>query len=226
MNFGEELGYWYLRLNGFFVLNNFVMHNNVLSQNPEVTSKSTADVDLLALRLPMVSEVIGSIKPQNCHWDDLFSEFFEDETGFWNTSVALIVEVKTGRIDDQRHFANDRIEKSLSRLGLCKDSAELRSTATKLKNAKSIKLRDWTVAKLLIHSDTKGGADKNTYKLPLSKCCLYIDSRMKYKSKSSSFLLPSTLIQFWSFFDDEFKLDFSSQIKRKRRDFDIGHESL
>lgn len=26
MNYGETLAYWYLRLNGFFLLNNFVVH--------------------------------------------------------------------------------------------------------------------------------------------------------------------------------------------------------
>lgn len=50
-NFGEELVYWYLRLNGFFIINNFVLHHD--------TASRTSDADLLAVRFPYVYEDIG-----------------------------------------------------------------------------------------------------------------------------------------------------------------------
>lgn len=39
-NYGEERAYWYLRLNGFFPLSNFVVHKDEMVQY-------RADVDLL-----------------------------------------------------------------------------------------------------------------------------------------------------------------------------------
>ncbi len=50
-NYGEELAYWYLRLNGFFVLDNFVYHRTKHNRD--------GDADLLAIRLPNVKEPIG-----------------------------------------------------------------------------------------------------------------------------------------------------------------------
>jgi len=52
MNYGETLAYWYLRLNGFFPLKNFVMHM------PEERTQHS-DCDLLAVRFPLVSEDVG-----------------------------------------------------------------------------------------------------------------------------------------------------------------------
>lgn len=54
MNFAEELAYWYLRLNGFFLLQNFILHH--LGEGPQ---RGTADSDLLAIRFPYVYEQIG-----------------------------------------------------------------------------------------------------------------------------------------------------------------------
>ena len=38
-NYGEELAYWYLRLNGFFLIENFVIHNQ--------EHENGSDVDML-----------------------------------------------------------------------------------------------------------------------------------------------------------------------------------
>ncbi len=51
MNYGETLTYWYLRLNGFFLLRNFVLHP---SYESEGTNNQAADSDLLAVRFPHV----------------------------------------------------------------------------------------------------------------------------------------------------------------------------
>lgn len=47
-NYGEELAYWYLRLNGFFPITDFVFH----------TIPYYADADILAVRPPNVREEI------------------------------------------------------------------------------------------------------------------------------------------------------------------------
>ena len=59
MNYGEELAYWYQRLNGFFPLSNFVVHRSASIQY-------TSDVDALAVRPPHVYEEVGG-RPED--WD-------------------------------------------------------------------------------------------------------------------------------------------------------------
>jgi hypothetical protein len=65
MNYGETFAYWYLRLNGFFPLRNFVLHR--LSQPNG--RRENADVDLLAIRFPFVHERYGDINNEG-QWDD------------------------------------------------------------------------------------------------------------------------------------------------------------
>jgi hypothetical protein len=53
MNYGETLTYWYLRLNGFIPMRNFVLHR------ANIEGQAAADTDLLAVRFPHVYEEIG-----------------------------------------------------------------------------------------------------------------------------------------------------------------------
>ena len=106
-NFGETLAYWYLRLNGFFPISNFVLHRSK-------TNKYSADTDLLAVRFPYVYEEIGG---QNEDWDNTFSEW---GLNLNKDIIGLIVEVKTGRIVTRRinqAFNCERLKYSLQRLG-------------------------------------------------------------------------------------------------------------
>jgi len=106
-NFGETLAYWYLRLNGFFPISNFVLHRSK-------TNKYSADTDLLAVRFPYVYEEIGG---QNEDWDNTFSEW---GLNLNKDIIGLIVEVKTGRIDTRKieqAFDWERLEYNLQRLG-------------------------------------------------------------------------------------------------------------
>lgn len=50
MNF-EELGLWFLRLNGFFTLNNFVVH-------PRTGTDQRTDIDVLGVRFPHRRELV------------------------------------------------------------------------------------------------------------------------------------------------------------------------
>ncbi len=47
----EHLGYWYLRLNGFFTFNNFIVH-------PESGMEQRTDIDILGIRFPFRAEII------------------------------------------------------------------------------------------------------------------------------------------------------------------------
>lgn len=102
LNFGEELVYWYLRLNGFFLIDNFVMHMN--------ETRRTSDTDLLAIRHPYVYEDIGG-QPED--WDtQLFNNFPN------GCVIGLICEVKTGlNFDAKNLFSHDNIYKAVGRFG-------------------------------------------------------------------------------------------------------------
>ncbi len=54
-NFGEELAYWYLRLNGFFLIDDFVLHSE------DLKSSQSADADVIGIRNPFTVEKIDSI---------------------------------------------------------------------------------------------------------------------------------------------------------------------
>ncbi|MDG0059008.1 hypothetical protein [Priestia sp. P5] len=101
-NYGEELAYWYLRLNGFFVLDNFVYHQTQHNRN--------GDADLLAVRLPYVKEKIGGSIDD---WDEeLFSCLKEYDI------AGVLCEVKTGpRPNLTKTFNNHKVKYALNRIG-------------------------------------------------------------------------------------------------------------
>jgi hypothetical protein len=102
MNYGEEIAYWYLRLNGFFPITNFVIHR---SSEVEYTS----DCDLLAIRLPHVYEEIGG-NPDD--WDKELA----NQIGF-DHIIGIICEVKTGRYEVDDIFQSQYVQYSVGRLG-------------------------------------------------------------------------------------------------------------
>jgi hypothetical protein len=73
-NYGEELAYWYLRLNGFFTINNLVLHHN--------SEGRTSDADILAERFPYVHEEVGGGEGD---WDDSLLRNFND-----NKTIAFV----------------------------------------------------------------------------------------------------------------------------------------
>ena len=112
MNFGETLAYWYLRLNGFFPLTDFVLHRD------EETIEHSADTDLLAVRFPFVYEEVGG---QLDDWDN--NRFTDWGLDLNRKIVALIVEVKTGknnpayRDNIRQSFSRDRLLYGIHRMG-------------------------------------------------------------------------------------------------------------
>jgi len=47
----EQLAYWYLRLNGFLSISNFVVH-------PDTGGQQRTDVDILGVRFPYRAELL------------------------------------------------------------------------------------------------------------------------------------------------------------------------
>ena len=102
MNYGEEIVYWYFRLNGFFPLSNFVVHR---SSDVQYTS----DVDILAIRPPHVYEEVGG---QPDDWDgSLVSELK------FGRLIGVVCEVKTGAFDEARLFRPEYLRYAIGRLG-------------------------------------------------------------------------------------------------------------
>lgn len=111
MNYGETLVYWYLRLNGFFPLVDFVLHRH------DETITHSADCDVLAVRHPHTYEVIGG---QTTDWDPKLSAM---GISLCDRIIGIIVEVKTGhdstdsRENIRRSFGNNRTRYAVQRLG-------------------------------------------------------------------------------------------------------------
>lgn len=127
MNFGEELAYWYLRLNGFFPLTNFVYHKHDGIEH-------SADCDVLAYRPPAVFEAIGAT--ENDFYPRLTTRVAFDRP------AVVICEVKTGPYDTRRLFPRDRLEHAIQRAGLAVPAAQswVDATASDHGSAVSYKL--------------------------------------------------------------------------------------
>lgn len=75
----EHLAYWYLRLNGFLTIVNFVVH-------PDVGRNQETDVDVLGVRFPYRAENLINPMRDDHHF-----------TKIQNKSLVVIAEVKSGR---------------------------------------------------------------------------------------------------------------------------------
>ena len=104
MNHSEWVAYWYLRLNGFFPLHNFIVHRIP----PQIRS---TEIDLLAIRPPHVFEEVGG---QDDDWDDsLLTQ--EDRQRF----IAIICEVKRrNNYEADTVFRPREIRYAINRFGI------------------------------------------------------------------------------------------------------------
>jgi hypothetical protein len=143
MNYGETLTYWYLRLNGFIPLRNFVLHR----QNIE--TRQSADTDLLAVRFPHVHEVIGGLPDD---WDnDTFPGWGLDLRTLRH-NLAFIVEVKTGPVGRRiASFRPERLQADLRRVGIF-PAEDVPAITDHLRDRASHEVGAWTVGKLLVSS--------------------------------------------------------------------------
>lgn len=121
-NYAEQLAYWYLRLNGFFLVSNYVYHQ---IQEDEKARAYNADADLLAIRPPYYFEEISHReKDQQGRWHYLHAPLDSDGwfAEFQTRWIGAIVEVKgsdEANINQvKRAFTKGRLRISLNRLGL------------------------------------------------------------------------------------------------------------
>lgn len=169
MNYGEEISYWYFRLNGFFPLVNFVVHR---------TDKiiHSTDIDLLAVRFPHVYEIIGG---QPNDWDGKLLNHFDKDS-----IIGVLCEVKTGNYNVNNLFEFESVEYALTRFGF---KPNLEEYADELNNSKSVSFsfnnQKYQIAKILV-SNKQNSDDVHFIPLRLSSLGEFISDRIKrYKKK-------------------------------------------
>jgi hypothetical protein len=192
INFAENLTYWYLRFNGFFLLQNFVLH--WVDQVEGKRARGTADSDLLAIRFPYVYEKIGGQKKD---WDR--EQFKNWEIEIDKLHLAFIVEVTSGKNvncnDLKRKYSYGRLEQAIQRFGIFPKD-EVSCIVKKLYQEKYIKKEPWVIAKLAVTEGNNTGLWLN---LLLDDADKFIRRRIESylpEKYSDRIYFPDALIQY------------------------------
>lgn len=165
MNFAEQIVYWYLRLNGFLPLTNFVVHRGQ-------AQTYSGDIDMIAIRFPHVSEPIGG---QPSDWDNC--QFEEWDLDLPTMRIGLIVEVKSGVINEHDlENWNQRIPQAIRRIGICPDQ-DCDAVAAELSHRSTGQCCDFTLAKLLVSSPPLNSP--KWLSLSLDHAISFIEQRMQ-----------------------------------------------
>jgi hypothetical protein len=134
-NFAERIAYWYMRLNGCLLLENYVNH-----RRPDI---APSDTDLLAVRLRYTQLRVWEGPPQV---DDWSARFGVDVT---ESSLALVVQAKGGGGDPARAFTEDRLTDAVQRIGAL-DPGAARDVVNALREARHAASGGWLLLKLVI----------------------------------------------------------------------------
>ncbi|WP_439875414.1 hypothetical protein ACSLGG_06665 [Bacillus mycoides] len=187
-NYGEELAYWYLRLNGFFVLDNFVYHQTQHNRN--------GDADLLAVRLPYVKEEIGG---NTYDWDKkLFSYLDEYEI------AGVLCEVKTGpRANPSSAFEKHKLRYALNRIGF--SNPDIEEMLSKHENYCVLESNGKKFLKLVVSEyEIKSTRDCLTFSLKYIEDFIYnrieVYRCQKYNARH---FFPSSLLQYMMYRKDK-----------------------
>ncbi|MDI3519895.1 MAG: hypothetical protein PWQ34_2042 [Caldanaerobacter sp.] len=188
-NFAEDLTYWYFRLNGFFLLQNYVLHN--IGEGEE---RGTADSDLLAIRFPYVYEEIGG---QSKDWDR--EKFLEWGFDIEKDNLALIVEVKSGenvkRSEIEKSFSSKRLKTALYRFGIFPRD-DVQRIHKNLLRRRYVKESSWFIAKVAV---TGNKIEGNWLNITIQEIDRFIYKRIEAYSHdkyADRVYFPSILIQY------------------------------
>ena len=202
-NYAEQLAYWYLRLNGFFLIQNYVYHQ---IQEEEENRGYNADADLLAIRPPYYYEEIPHLEQDERGRlqylrAPLTSDGWLDEfDGRW---LGVVVEVKgseqTRAQDINNAFSRGRLQVALNRLGLI---GNVDDAVIYLMEHPGYDFNFGSIIKLAFSERVLDGLWMT---IPLQQANQFIIDRMtsaqNYLAKSGSrYFFPSELIQYmiWS----------------------------
>ncbi|MFW6016094.1 MAG: hypothetical protein ACOCRK_06620 [bacterium] len=165
MNYGEELTYWYLRLNGFFLIQNFVVH-----RTDELEYSS--DIDLLAIRFPHVYEEVGG-RPED--WHDYLLRTLD-----FNKVTGIICEVKTGDYEEEKLFKSKYINYSLRRFGF---KSDIYRYTNSVKNNNITQLDEYQIVKLFVSNNEPQSTEDKIF-ISLQKIREFIETRLeKYNTE-------------------------------------------
>jgi hypothetical protein len=132
LNNSEVIASWYLRLNGFFLLDNFVLHW-------PLETVHASDVDILAIRHPHVFEVIGGLLDD---WDVKTGGIFDSSHPLWEVhkpftkTIGIYAEVKggtytTNELDEK--FEEERMLYGIRRIGFFPQGKGTETTKRRVK---------------------------------------------------------------------------------------------
>jgi hypothetical protein len=162
-NFGERIAYWYLRLQGFLLVEDFVLHAGAQIDR-------TADADLLAVRhMYSEEEISGQIlSPDKC---------LQTQLAAHQRNVGLVVQVKTGTESRAgRAFEHSRLVYALRFLGIAPPD-HAHTLAAALADKPLVEWApDWTIAKLLIAESPAN--DEFALTVPLDDALAFIRDRL------------------------------------------------
>jgi hypothetical protein len=181
-NYGEAIAYWYLRLNGFFIISDFALHR------PK-GYPHTSDADLLGLRMPCTTERIDGKEVLYCAKLSTHIDL--------NKQCGIICEVKTGKLnetDKAELFWRPYVDYSIDRIGFSQDNSLIKKTLEKdaAYNSESV-----NIIKLLI-ADVLSDESKNYKFISLDDAYNFIKARVATSINTKfpdRFFLKSAFIQ-------------------------------
>lgn len=178
-NYAEELVCWYLRLNGFFPISNFVIHR---SQHVKYSS----DIDVVAVRLPFVYEEIGGKEDD---WDKSLFALFEPKI-----PIGLMCQVKSGKFNLDSIFSEDAVKYAIARFGFTPNHNELNDSV--LKNRLTVVNKSFQIGKVFFSNNKKQQQADRFFHVSLPNIRRFIKSRIeKYpKEKFGDRMFFSSLL--------------------------------
>lgn len=189
MNYAEELSYWYLRLNGFFIITDFVLHHK------------HGDTDLLGIRAPHASEFV---KGKRLEEDAVLIKLFnESGCNFYNDISCIIAEVKGGKnpissTEIQEKFDLETLKYALNRIGLFR-SCDIDNAAKDLEKTKALTIKNnFSIHKILFaHVDSFKPKKEDEFSfVSLEQVVKFLESRMSLDFKIRDWaLFDSNVIQ-------------------------------
>lgn len=174
-NFAERIAYWYMRLNGCLLVENYVNH-----RRPQ--NVAAADTDLLAVRLRFAQQRVGDIVPANDDWAERFGLYTAER------NLAFIVQVKGGRGDPAPAFVRDRLLDGVQRIGAV-DGQLARRVVDELGTESHAVVADWAFLKVVIGPN----AIATAYHLPLADAHAFVRTRFSDNPAK---------VSDWTFFPD------------------------
>jgi len=165
-NYAEEIAYLYFRLNGFFLLDNYVTHAG------ENENRMHTDSDILGIKTNLVKESVGLVGP-----NDIDKSLDKIIGGY--SYIGLLCEVKGGVSNDW--IINDnRILPCVKRMGLLEEG-EVDTCVSQLKKSAAYISKDekTIIVKVVATNNSNEETNKKWYLISLNEMSEFIQGRAK-----------------------------------------------